>query len=295
MDIRHMQCFVAVARAGSFSKAADALFVSRQAVAKAVAKLEDETGLRLFDADHRGVRLTSDGAAFLEEVAPLLEAYARIEQKYGGPHAAPVLEIALGKGTIRPFSSDFIPRFGELNPHIDIHVEEIHSVGVLRMVEEGDAEVGLLCTHPKYLAGFETIDLAHPGYSVSVPFDNPLAAKERMDLVDLDGVSFVTLGDRNHLHRFFLEQCERAGVRPQFVASMSDAGMLEQAQLRASALAFVCTPGFDQPCENVACVPLDMEDSDKFGPHVIKRPGTALSAPARAFWDYAAEHARAGR
>lgn len=293
-----MQWFAEVARVGSFNKAAENLFVTRQALSKAVDKLEDATGLRLFDADHRGTRLTAEGAAFLDEITPLLALYEQVEARYRGPQRRSVLEIALGKGTIYPFPSDFVARFVEEHPGSEVRFEEIHSVGTLRMVESGDAEIGILCTHPKYLAGFETLELMHPGYSVNVPEGSSLASCERIGLDQLNGQPFVTLGERNHLHRFFMEQCEKAGVRPDIVASTSDMGMFEQARVQSAALSFGCTPAPDGTCLTTRLVPLDMEDTDKFGSYAIRRPGVAPSPLARACWGrmeaYAREARRAG-
>ena len=291
MDIRQMQWFAEVARVGSFNRAAENLFITRQALSKAVARLETETGRDLLEADHRGVRLTSEGAAFLEEIEPLLASYAQIEARYRTPGKRSVLEIALGKGTIYPFPDDFVEQFAKRHPEADVRIEEIHSVGTLRMVEAGDAEIGILCTHPKYLDGFETLELMHPGYAVFVPQDNPMASCDRIELEQLDGEPFVTLSERNHLHRFFMEQCEKAGVNPQIVASTSDMGMFEQTRQRASALTFACTPGPGGTCAAAKLIPLDMEDADKFGSYAIRRRDVAPSPLGKAFWETMREYA----
>ncbi len=290
MDIRQMQCFAEVAKAGSINKAADNLYVTRQALSKTISKLEDELGAKLFDIDYRGARLTARGSAFLDEVAPLLASYERIESKFCALKKGASLGVALGKGTIYPFPDDFILRFCERCPGVEVSVEEIHSVGVLQMVEEGEVEIGVLCTHPKYLGGFEQLELIHPGFTLSVPKGNPLSEMERVELADLDGAPFVTLGERNHVHRFFMEQCERANVRPNIVVASSNARMLELAQLRECAISFTCTPGFAEPCDGVRLVPLAMAGSEVFGSYAIKRRDVALSALGQQFWDYMADY-----
>lgn len=65
--------FVAVARAGSYTRAAEHVGLSRSGVAKAIGRLEDRTGRRLFDRTSRALKLTDDGRAFLDELTPLLE------------------------------------------------------------------------------------------------------------------------------------------------------------------------------------------------------------------------------
>ena len=48
MDIRQIECFVAVARKGNYTKAAEELFVSRQALSKTVKHLEKRSGRAAF-------------------------------------------------------------------------------------------------------------------------------------------------------------------------------------------------------------------------------------------------------
>ena len=57
--------FVAVARAGSFTKAADKLGLTKSAVGKGIARLEERLGLKLFHRTTRLTRLTADGEAYL--------------------------------------------------------------------------------------------------------------------------------------------------------------------------------------------------------------------------------------
>jgi len=65
--------FVSVANTGSYARAADQIGLSRSGVGKSIARLEDRTGMRLFDRTSRALKLTDQGRGFLEEVTPLLE------------------------------------------------------------------------------------------------------------------------------------------------------------------------------------------------------------------------------
>lgn len=65
--------FVAVAKAGSYARAADQVGLSRSGVGKAITRLEERTGMRLFDRNSRALKLTDQGRGFLEDVTPLLE------------------------------------------------------------------------------------------------------------------------------------------------------------------------------------------------------------------------------
>ncbi|MFB6591716.1 MULTISPECIES: LysR family transcriptional regulator [Streptomyces] len=77
MDLTAVRTFVAVAEAGQFQEAAVDLAITPQAVSKRVAALERELGVRLFDRDARGARLSLDGQAFLPHARALLRAAER--------------------------------------------------------------------------------------------------------------------------------------------------------------------------------------------------------------------------
>lgn len=65
MLIESLQAFVAVAESGSFTQAADALFVNQSVVTRRVQALEKELETQLFERSSRHVALTEDGRAFL--------------------------------------------------------------------------------------------------------------------------------------------------------------------------------------------------------------------------------------
>ncbi|TCT01719.1 LysR family transcriptional regulator [Aquabacter spiritensis] len=63
---------VAVVAAGSFARAGEAMGLTQPAVSRAVARLEDRVGIRIFNRTARAISLTDEGRQFYEAVAPLL-------------------------------------------------------------------------------------------------------------------------------------------------------------------------------------------------------------------------------
>lgn len=76
-----LETFVKVAECGSFTKAADALFVTPTAVMKQINALEKELSVTLFDRTNHGLRLTKAGESFLQDARYLLEYMKRAIQK----------------------------------------------------------------------------------------------------------------------------------------------------------------------------------------------------------------------
>ena len=76
-----LETFVKVAECGSFTKAADALFVTPTAVMKQINALEKELSVTLFDRTNQGLRITKAGESFLQDARYLLEYTERAVQK----------------------------------------------------------------------------------------------------------------------------------------------------------------------------------------------------------------------
>ena len=86
MELRQLKYFLAVADARSFVSAADTLFISRQAISKSVAQLEQELNVELFMRDSGGAFLTPAGMMFYERVRSLvmeLDSVRSQMQSYG--------------------------------------------------------------------------------------------------------------------------------------------------------------------------------------------------------------------
>ncbi|MEQ9508335.1 MAG: LysR family transcriptional regulator, partial [Alloalcanivorax xenomutans] len=73
MDTQSLQAFMAVAESGSFSGAAERLFLTQPAVSKRIAVLEQQLGARLFDRVGRRIRLTEAGEALLPRARKVLQ------------------------------------------------------------------------------------------------------------------------------------------------------------------------------------------------------------------------------
>ena len=80
IDLRQLECFVAVAEEGSFRAAAERLHMSQPPLSRQIKQLESELGVTLLDRDTQGSGLTTAGVAFLREARKtLLQAGEAVE------------------------------------------------------------------------------------------------------------------------------------------------------------------------------------------------------------------------
>lgn len=82
MDMRSIRFALAALDAGSFAKAAEGLYVSRQALSQAVRHLEDEIDVPLFEvADGNRIVATAEGAVFLAQARHVAEAFDELARE----------------------------------------------------------------------------------------------------------------------------------------------------------------------------------------------------------------------
>jgi len=120
--LRALEAFIRVVRLGSAKAAADELALSPSALSRRVASLEEYTGKRLFTRQHQSMKLTEDGQAFYDAVAPKVEELALAID--GQIENSQLLRLHLGVPSLFGGQRLFprLPELRKLHPrlHIDI-------------------------------------------------------------------------------------------------------------------------------------------------------------------------------
>lgn len=146
MTFEQLRVFVAVAERLHVTRAAEALNLTQSAVSVSIAKLEEQSDVKLFHRIGRGIELSEAGKIFLEEARQIL---ARMDS------ARVVLQDLARepRGRLRVYSSQTVasywlpPRLVGLHeafPEIDIQVTVGNTAQVAAAVGEGRADVGLV-------------------------------------------------------------------------------------------------------------------------------------------------------
>lgn len=79
LDTKEIQCFVACAQTGSFSKAAEKLFTTQSSVSKIVKAMEEKTGSILFERLSKGIRMTAEAEKIYPYALSVLENLKKIQ------------------------------------------------------------------------------------------------------------------------------------------------------------------------------------------------------------------------
>ena len=123
-DLNVLKIFVAAAESGGFSKAATSLGLTRSAVAKAIARLEQNTDTRLFHRTTRVMTLTDEGRVLFERCAGNIDSLEQALQdmSYNRNEPRGVLRItmpdAYGRSQIMPVLTDYLARWPKLQSEV---------------------------------------------------------------------------------------------------------------------------------------------------------------------------------
>ncbi|MFP1678982.1 LysR family transcriptional regulator [Alloalcanivorax sp. C16-2] len=193
MDTHSLTVFMAVADTGSFSAAAERLFLTQPAVSKRIAQLEQQLGTRLFDRVGRRIRLTEAGEALRPRARRVLldlEDMSRaISDLTGG------VSGTLRIGTSHHIGLHRLPpvlrRYSRAYPEVKLDIHFIDSEEAWEAVRHGDLELGVVTLPPQPDGRLHTqVVWNDPLVFMAAP-EHPLARLERVPLDTLTGYSAI--------------------------------------------------------------------------------------------------------
>ncbi len=136
LDIRNMRQLLAIRTHGSFAKAATALGMSQPSLSTAVARLEDQLRVRLFDRTSKGSELTPIGELISQRAGRVLaetESILRDVELVAGGEAG-VLRIGIGTSLKPNFLQRYVRTIAERHPALTIHIEVLDRDALLPLL-----------------------------------------------------------------------------------------------------------------------------------------------------------------
>jgi DNA-binding transcriptional LysR family regulator len=233
LDVRRLRILREVASRGSFSAAAEALYLSQSAVSQQVATLEREVGMTLLERTREGPKLTPAGEvlvfhanaaiARLEQAERELAAIAGLE---GGE-----LRLASFPSASATLLTQAVSEFVKRYPRVRLSVSEAEPEESVPQIRAGELDLALTFDYPSVPAtdepDIESTLLMTESMYVALPKNHPLAEEEKVDLAALReeawlcGVAASTCGEA------ILEACRAAGFEPRIAFQSDDYHVLQ--------------------------------------------------------------------
>ena len=213
-DLRQLECFCAVARRGSFTKAADDLGVSQPSLSEQIAKLEHGLGAPIFERLNRRIELTPLGEAILGRAQALLEDAAALPQDLERARSGVRGPLRVGAiPTILPyFLAPLLKGFTERYRDVDFHLREGTTAELVAGLTDGMLDLAVLSL-PVEGAGLVMKELFRDPLYLAVPDSHPLAQSEKVQLRRVSQERLLILKDGHCLRDETLAICDRSRAR----------------------------------------------------------------------------------
>lgn len=117
-----LHVFEVVARLNSFTKAAESLRVTQPAVSRQIRTLENFLGLRLFERDHHGIRLTAEGEELQRQIAPAFRIIETAAQRMAARDKSEPLKLRVYTTFAAKWLIERLPSFYAAYPKIQLSI-----------------------------------------------------------------------------------------------------------------------------------------------------------------------------
>jgi DNA-binding transcriptional LysR family regulator len=232
MNSTALRYFVAVARAGSFRRAADVLHVAASALNRQVSLLEQDLRASLFERGRgrSGLRLMAAGEILMKyarsAMKELDQARAEIEALKG------LRTGTVNFGAAETFSRDFLPNFlAEFHrayPRISFRVTIGLSPQLVRLLVQDEIDLALAFNPPAHYAIELAAKFPMRAY-VMVRKDHPLAKRGSVRLADCAEYPIVMPEVDTSVRGFYEEMFARSKIRPSSIITTNSYEMLRSA------------------------------------------------------------------
>jgi len=263
LDYEQLRIFISVVENGSFTKAAETMYISHSTTSRNVSALEESLGTSLIIRDSRGLRLTEAGSLLFREGKLLLEKTEELKNKVRNAESGETGKLSAA--SIFLYSSELSELFKSFcskYPDVVLGIYHHELSEVFSLVEKSGADLGVAFSYalPKDTESLEFSKVAEERFCAVCSDTHPLAAKKSIKAAELRNESYVSVGEQRSGFAKRLEE-EVLGNRPENgVLSVPSLESLFLQVRSGNGISLVPFPMAREYGEN--CAILELEDVD---------------------------------
>jgi DNA-binding transcriptional LysR family regulator len=227
ISLKQFKYFVEIVEAGSYSRAAEKLYIAQSALSRQIKELEDELQTQLLTRDARQFELTPAGQLFFERAKRILEDIddTVVQARHVGQGAQGVIRLQHSSSVIlTPQLTAALSQLLDEFPGVTLDVSMLPSENQTLEIEEGRADIGLLRLptlrrHPH----IHVREISSERLMVAVSQHSPLAALDNIELASLSDEAFISIPhkDRGGLSYLVANLCLEQGFFPKPARALS--------------------------------------------------------------------------
>ena len=293
MEFKHIEYFIETANHKSISKAAEALFISQQALSPCIQNLEAELNCKLFERTVKGSVLTKDGKLIYDKFLPVVEQYRNTEEEiFTTLNSRPqTLSFVCVPSIFRVLDTDLLFEFEERYPNITLERKEMSGFDADNYVKEDSKHFGLIAI-PENRHGmrFKHLPIKTLPVMLCVHKDDPLAQQDVVNFGQLRDKNFIMFESRSHYHKTIDEYTKKHGFKPKEVFESSDINQIFNLVNKGKGI-FISPPDESAKMlfKNIRMIPFD-DDTLTYCIAFIFKDYERLSPTAKMFINYTKEN-----
>lgn len=290
MELRQIRYVLTVARCHSFSRAAEALFVSQPAISQQIQALEAELQTRLFARDTHGVSLSREGERFCTAAEGILEQVARLEAQFkdSGQQKRQRLDVGVFAFYRAVGLSAIISAFFDRHPDALGFIKIVENYQAYELLHSGELDMAIIKINARNSAeeGIAYDVLRREPLMALMSRRNPCAAQESITTEELSRMKLLTGADNSHYYNDAQQLFQRGNSRPDvgFMNTTDVELMVEMVEQDRGYLFVTGDTGAALTGDKVAAVPLaPREEMLTVLAYRAKKPLTGLQESFRRY------------
>lgn len=252
LDLKRLRVLAEVARQGSFSGAAEELYLSQSAVSQQVATLEREVGTPLLERTPSGPKPTDAGRVLLSHAEAV---FCRLEE--AEHELAAIAGLEGGELRIASFPSasvtlltEALAEYSRRHPGVALTVTEGEPDQTLPRLRAADVDIAIVFDYPMLPAkdadrDIERVPLLTESMYLALPRNHPLSAQKTVRIADLADEAWLCGVRPSSCGEVVVRACREAGFEPR-IAFESDEYQVLQGYV-AAGLGFTLLPDLALP------------------------------------------------
>ena len=225
VELRHLRYFIAVAKHGSFNRAAQTLHLTQPALSRQVRDLEEELATPLLVRGTNAVTLTQAGKVFYEEALEVIERAELAVQRVRDERRMEVLRIGYAPSVTSGILPRALERFRAEQPRVRVELADLFPEEMSRRAANGELDIVITLEGPgASTPNFRWEELRRLRLVLVMPAKHELAKLKRIPPRRLRGVALVGLDQESfpeyvpHIRKIL----KPFGIRPRFIAFERD-------------------------------------------------------------------------
>ena len=289
VTFRQLQVFEAIYRLGSFTKAAEELFLTQPTVSMQMRKLTDAMGLPLFEHVGRNVQSTEAGRVLYEACRNIFASLANLEMNMADLKGLKLGKLQLGVVTTAKYiAPEMLGEFSRQYPGIDLSLEVSNRDTIIERMHANADDLYIMGQAPKNEIELVDYKFAPNPLVIVAPRDHPLVGKKNIPLEEIANEPFIIRESGSGVRDAILRKFESQNLKPKIRMELGDNEAIKHAVVGGLGLSVLSLHTLLLEGRKGPVVILDVEGFPILRNWYLVHPkGKDLSLIARTFLEFA--------